>query len=41
MSKQASASGPETAIEVVELTRRFAGIVALNELTLRVPDGSI
>lgn len=41
MSEPAAASGPEAAIEVIQLTRRFGEMVALNKLTLSVPGGSI
>ncbi|MGA2716874.1 MAG: ATP-binding cassette domain-containing protein [Bryobacteraceae bacterium] len=41
MSKQAPTFGSEAAIESIRLTRRFADMVALNELTLSVPYGSI
>lgn len=41
MNKPAPTSGPEAAIEVIKLTRRFAEMLALNELTLCVPYGSI
>ena len=36
MSEPAAASGPEAAIEVIQLTRRFGEMVALNNLTLSV-----
>lgn len=39
MSKPARTVGPEPAIEVMKLTRWFAEMVALNELTLSVPGG--
>ena len=41
MSKPSPTLGPEPAIEVMKLTRRFAEMVALNGLTLSVPGGSI
>ena len=41
MSEAAAASGPEAAIEVIQLTRHFGEMVALNKLTLSVPGGSI
>ena len=41
MSTIARTSEPEAAIEVIKLTRRFAEMVALNELTLSVRYGSI
>lgn len=41
MSKPARTFGPGPTIEVMKLTRRFAELVALNELTLSVPGGSI
>jgi ABC-2 type transport system ATP-binding protein len=41
MSNTVPGSAPEAAIEAVGLTRRFAGMVALKELTLGVPYGSI
>ena len=41
MSNTVPGSAPEAAIEAVGLTRRFAGMVALKELTLCVPYGSI
>ena len=41
MNKPAHTSGPEAAIEVIKLTRRFGEMVALSELTLSVPYGSI
>src|ERR1035437_8622064 len=41
MSKPARTPESEAAIEVIKLTRRFAEIVALNELTLSVPGGTI
>jgi ABC-2 type transport system ATP-binding protein len=41
MSKPTRTFGLEPAIEVMNLTRRFAEMVALNGLTLSVPGGSI
>ena len=41
MSPPLRTSAPEATIEVIKLTRRFAEMVALNELTLSVPGGSI
>lgn len=41
MSQPAHTSGSQSAIEVIKLTRRFGEMVALNELTLSVPYGSI
>jgi len=41
MSEPAATLGLEAAIEVIQLTRRFAEMMALNELTLSVPGGSI
>jgi ABC-2 type transport system ATP-binding protein len=41
MNEPAATSRPEAAIEIIQLTRRFAEMVALNELTLSVPGGSI
>jgi ABC-2 type transport system ATP-binding protein len=41
MNEPAAASRPEAAIEVIQLTRRFGEMVALNKLTLSVPGGSI
>ena len=41
MTQPAHTSGPEAAIEVIQLTRRFAEMVALSELTLSVGAGSI
>ena len=41
MSQPAHTSGSQSAIEVINLTRRFGEMVALNELTLCVPYGSI
>lgn len=41
MSQPAHTFGPQAAIEVIKLTRRFGEMVALNELTLSVPYGSI
>ena len=41
MTQPAHASHPETAIELIQLTRRFGEMVALQELTLSVLRGSI
>jgi ABC-2 type transport system ATP-binding protein len=41
MSQPAHTCGSQSAIEVIKLTRRFDEMVALNELTLSVPYGSI
>jgi ABC-type oligopeptide transport system ATPase subunit len=41
MSVPAATSVPEAAIEIIQLTRRFAEMVALNTITLSVPRGSI
>ena len=40
MTQPAHASHPETAIELIQLTRRFGEMVALQELTLSVLRGS-
>jgi len=39
MSEPAATLGLEAAVEVIQLTRRFAEMMALNELTLSVPGG--